>query len=66
VNAPEPPHCPGCNGFGPRWEGDCPGVRVPPPFASVLPGRMPWSARLRILAGRPVNVIVHAPKADRR
>jgi hypothetical protein len=19
-------HCPGCNGFGPGWEGDCPGI----------------------------------------
>jgi hypothetical protein len=50
--APDPPHCPGCRGYTPQWEHECPGLAVT--LYQRVVGKLPWRMRLRVLAGRPV------------
>jgi hypothetical protein len=48
------PHCPGCRGYTPRWEAECPGITTGVVVHQRVVGKLPWRLRWRVLAGRPV------------
>lgn len=50
----EPPHCPGCRGWTPQWEAECPGITAGVVTWQRAVGKLPWRLRLKVLAGRPV------------
>jgi hypothetical protein len=49
--AEEAVHCPGCRGWTPQWEHECPGIGTS--LVQLVVTRLPW---LRILTGRTLTV----------
>jgi hypothetical protein len=63
VSSPDQPlHCPGCRGYSGQtgWDEECPGITF---HIHHTIGRMPWGARLRILAGFPVGTCIESGPA---
>jgi hypothetical protein len=53
VTAREAPHCPGCRGYTPQWEAECPGITAGHVTYQRVIGKLPWRLRWRVLTGRP-------------
>lgn len=60
TNLDDAPHCPGCRGFTPRYEAECPGITHGVVMYQQAVGRLPWRLRWKVLAGRPVVTMAGA------